>query len=66
MIFNVSYNKNVITTGNLQCIINPEKDQMNVKIEFLNGRISREIELNGIRCRKMEREMQKIEEENCS
>ena len=37
---------------------------MNIKIELRNGRISRQIELNGIRCRKMEQEMQRIEEEN--
>ena len=58
--------KNVITTGNLQFLIYLGKGQITVKIEFRNGRISRQIELNGIRCRKMEREMQKIEEENCS
>ena len=55
---------NVITTGNLQFVIYLGKGQITVKIEFRDGRISRQIELNGIRCRKMEQEMQRIEEEN--
>ena len=41
-----------------------EKGQITVKVEFRNGRISRQIELNGIRCQKLEQEMQRIEEEN--
>ena len=47
-------------------MLNSKKDQINVKIELRDGRISREVRLNGIRCQKMEQEMKSIEEENFS
>lgn len=45
-------------------MLNPHEGGINVKVELLNGRIERQIEINGRRCQQLEHELRKIEEQN--